>query len=118
MPYEQDRRPDYGQEDILVTYHWIPQREATEHDLPSHRVWNAAHELEGRAWRERQHRVNWGEDSLIDSVFYDFPDPQTLPEHERQTADALLRTQHRWPWLRTRKRLMRTWVTTHPDAGS
>ncbi|MFJ9380197.1 hypothetical protein [Streptomyces sp. NPDC101455] len=107
--------PDYTRDDVLVSYQWIPQREVSGHEVPDHVLGQAAMDLEGRAWRERQHRVNWREDSLFDSVSRDVPTLENLPDHERETALRQLRKQQRWPWMRPRMRLVRCWVTTHPE---
>lgn len=107
--------PDYTQENILVSYQWLPRREVSDQHVPNHAVGRASMELEGRAWRERQHRVNWDKDSLLDSVSRDLPAVEDLPHQERQSALRQLRKQQRWPWMRPRMRLVRCWVTTHPE---
>ncbi|MFE0133297.1 hypothetical protein ACFWY6_17265 [Streptomyces sp. NPDC059037] len=109
------QEPDYSRDDVVVAYRWIPQRHATEGTVPERELWRAATELEFRTFREHSRRVNWGRDSLLDGVFYDFPAPQTLPAQEREAALSLLPKQQPWPWLRSRMRLMRSWVTTRPD---
>ncbi|MFF1733706.1 hypothetical protein [Streptomyces sp. NPDC058247] len=106
---------DYTRDDVVVDYRWIPRRHATGGTVPERELWRAATELEFRTFREHGRRVNWGRDRLLDGVFYDFPDAQTLPARERQTALGLLPQQQPWPWLRSRMRLMRSWVTTRPD---
>lgn len=107
--------PNYTQDDVLVSYQWAPKREVSGHEIPDHVIGRAAMDLEGRAWRERQHRVNWGEDSLFDSISRDIPGLEDLPDHERQTALRQLRKQQQWPWMRPRMRLVRCWVTTYPE---
>lgn len=106
---------DYTRDDLLVAYQWIPRRHVSEQWTRTRALWNAATELEARAWRERGHRVNWGRDSLVEGVSFDFPDPQTLPSQEREIVLSLLLQQQPWPWLRSRMSLMRSWVTTRPD---
>ncbi|WP_369229355.1 hypothetical protein AB5J56_01945 [Streptomyces sp. R21] len=112
---------DGGQElnctrdDVVVAYRWIPRRHATGGTVSERELWRAATELEFRTFREHGRRVNWGRDRLLDGVFYDFPDPQTMPAQEREAALGLLPKQQPWPWLRSRMRLMRSWVTTCPD---
>ncbi|MEV7889928.1 hypothetical protein ACWD3I_47015 [Streptomyces sp. NPDC002817] len=106
---------DCSRDDVVVAYRWLPQRHATEETVPERELWHAATELEFRTFREHGRRVNWGRDRLLDGVFYDFPDPQTLPAQERKAALGLLPKQQPWPWLRSRMRLMRSRVTTRPD---
>ncbi|MFM9681723.1 hypothetical protein [Streptomyces brasiliscabiei] len=106
---------DYTRDDVVVAYRWIPQRHVTGGTVPEHELWRAATELEFRTFREHGRRVNWGRDSLLDGVLYDLPDPQTLPAREREAALGLLPEHQPWPWLRSRMRLMRCWVTTRPD---
>lgn len=107
--------PDYAREVVLVSYQWIPQGEVSGHQVPVHALGRAAMELEGRAWREHQHRVDWGEGRLLDGVSHDVPGLAALPEQERETALHLLHKQQRWPWMRSRMRLVRCWVTSYPE---
>ncbi|MFJ9574573.1 hypothetical protein [Streptomyces bacillaris] len=102
-------------DDVVVTYRWVPRRHATRESLPEHRLWEAASELEFRAFQDCGRRLAWGRERLLDGVSYDFPALQELPVRERETALGLLPRHQPWPWLRSRMRLMRIWATTKAD---